>query len=392
MPAPTFPPAARLLAEAAETLSFSRRTDLGASATSLTQDLSLFISSTSSDPPLSLSLFAYDVAASSQSYEWHPVNVTPGVYEITAVGESISSISQSLVVSRGTSASCLNPPLWLPSASSPDPSPGASRGSNSHVHASRAGAIVGGVIGGLVLLMALAGMYIYVRLRRRAVPRFRWRDFTHFGPRGPRRTWSGLSSHVNINVPEPLYSMQERPAAPLQTNILPLRSADHLPRLEPNRRKPSVTLDALPVSVSPKPSEPTPTIPPPAHILQVDKELPPPPSSEVSPTDPLRRSPTVDSTDAASVIWLRRRSSAVLPMRRPSSASAVPSSATSQMYRIRDSMWMASPDTPEPPERVVSEVWSACRGPRPLVRTHTQRMRSEAAPAVPPLPDRSSSY
>ncbi|KAI0371398.1 hypothetical protein BV20DRAFT_203577 [Pilatotrama ljubarskyi] len=338
-----------------------------------TQDFSLYTAATHSQ----LSLIAYSLPATAASYVWTQVNVTEGVYELLALGNGFASLSSAFFVSDN-GGSCLD--TTVPSSyRSPPTSPPPASPPRSHL-----GVILGSVIGGIAVVVAILGVYLYLRLRGKAVPGYRWRSYKDGGKSVQPRSWAGLSSHLNIsNQRSAPCSSEEAATVAGKTSV----QLTMLPRLEPNRRKPSIaTVTLLSEALSsPAIEKSLPASPSPA--LRLDDELPPPPSSYVAPAPDarLRRPRTFDTVDSVSVIWLRRHSSAVTtPTRRPSGTSAVPSSSTSQMYRGRDSMWsMATPSTPETPERPSPDRAIARRSSRAL--GHTSPIR-EPIPDVPPLP------
>ncbi|KAI0646641.1 hypothetical protein C8Q79DRAFT_682570 [Trametes meyenii] len=210
------------------------------------------------------------------------------------------------------------------------------------------GALVGAIAGSCIFLAATVGALIYFRLRREATPGYRWR-------RDDAGTWNGLSSHVNVNAQRPL---PLRPREAVMASVHPVKEdvpLSMMPRLEPNRRKPSlssVTLTSFPPTPPPKDSGPRSkqgaASPPP--VVRLDHELPLPPTSYVPSIDHIRGSRSFTAADKEVLVWLRRHSSVHTPLaRRPSGNSAVPSSRTSQMYRGKDSMWATVPCTPEIP-------------------------------------------
>ncbi|KAH9849030.1 hypothetical protein C2E23DRAFT_888632 [Lenzites betulinus] len=338
------------------------------------QQISLFITNGSSPAPSALSLIAYSLSATVRKFAWSPVNVTSGVHAILAVGQNISFMSPSFNVSSSNTQTCLNS-TFLPDTRLPnDTSPSGPQSSQTGTHI---GAIIGGTIGGVALFAALVGLCIYFNLRTKVVPGYRWRTFTSMGRRGRPALWSGLSSHVNIGAPS---SSPPNPTAVISGDEKERVPLSVLPRLEPNRRRPSTSLVAMlaegPLAVDP--THPLPAAPPPAFLH--NKELPLPPTPQGTSPDRPCKSCIFDAADLASFVWLRRHSSAASPTRRPSGASVVPSSATSQMYRGRDSMWTASPGSPEPRGRASPEVWCGHCGVR---RARSVR---EVVPDVPRLP------
>ncbi|KAH9887294.1 hypothetical protein C8Q73DRAFT_259499 [Cubamyces lactineus] len=337
-----------------------------------TQLFSLFIWAISASPPSSLSLVADSLDVTTGYYMWHPVNITPGTYRMTAIGRDFSGLSQPFLVQPGSNTPCLSATgsaasifprqedalLLSPRSSSPE-------------SISCTGAIVGGSVGGLALGFALLGSIIYFMLRSRAVPGYLWRRFPE-----PERgyTWTDLSSHVNVSVQD----QPPRREMVAQVGTKDSGAAMIVPRLEPNRRKPSVGGVELKVLPSATPSNP-PAVPV-SPVVRLDRELPLPPTTYVAPVDRLhhsrlRRSRTFDAADRTSVAWHQRTTPTdVVPVRRPSRTSAVPSTATSQMYRIRDSVWTVAPRSPDVPERSSVGTWGPVPGSR---RTEDERLRRE---------------
>jgi hypothetical protein len=130
----------------------------------------------------------------ANNYTWTSVNVPQGWYQIFAnVQNAVQATSSSFFVQNGTNTNCV--PQYAVGV--PVPSTGASSSSTSHVPVvtsspssaqsghSHAGAIAGGVVGGLALLGVVAA--IFLCFLRRRTPRARIRDED-----GGRR-WSELS-------------------------------------------------------------------------------------------------------------------------------------------------------------------------------------------------------
>ncbi|KAL7283954.1 hypothetical protein ACG7TL_001226 [Trametes sanguinea] len=300
----------------------------------LNEEMSLFVSLASSSPPQAPSLIAYPLSATAQSWTWSPVNVTPGSYEMTAVGLGFSNVSSPFRVSVGTSSSCLT------SASASV--------STAHSHV---GVIVGGTLGGVAFVVAAMGACIYFTLRCSSVPGYRWRSFRSRVAREQRAEWSGLSSHVSIPVQTQQAPAKQAVAARPKEEDVPL---ELLPRLEPNRRKPSVAsvtlLSAAPPSPSAQPTPPTPPLPTTANkkpLVRLDDELPLPPTVYYPTAESIRnsrltRSHTLGTTsETTSVMWLRRHALAsFIQSHSPTGAgSAAPSSPASQLYKPRESVW-----------------------------------------------------
>ncbi|KAI0360341.1 hypothetical protein OH77DRAFT_674283 [Trametes cingulata] len=334
------------------------------------QNVSLFVAPTRS--PADMSLVTYSCPAAAGSYSWASVNVTGGIYEMLALGDGLASLSFAFVV-EGDSTSCLT---QVP----PSPTPPVTSTKQSHL-----GVFVGSAIGGVAVLAAILGACLYCSFRGKAVPGYRWRSFKDDGKDVQRRSCPGLSSYFNISSQRSAASpSEEAMAAVAGKDSVPLTM---LPRLEPNRRKPSIATVTLLSEGLSKPEVERSLPPTPCPAVRLDDELPLPPASYVAPSpaiDRLRRSRTIDTFDSVSVIWLRRHSSVVPPTRRPSGTSAVPSSSTSQMYRGRDSMFsVATPRTPDVAERDSPDRPNSSRNARLL--GHPPSMY-ETIPDVPPLP------
>ncbi|KAI9061623.1 hypothetical protein FKP32DRAFT_1759577 [Trametes sanguinea] len=300
------------------------------------EELSLFVSSASASPPPGApSLIAFPLSATSQSWTWSPVNVTPGAYEMTAVGLGFANVSSPFQVFAGPSSSCLTAPI--PSSTSPT--------------RSRVGVIVGGALGGVAFVVAALGACIYFVLRCSSVPGYRWRSFKSCVTRARPAEWSGLSSHVSIPMQE------QRPpgeqAVALRQKEASTMPLELLPRLEPNRRKPSVASVTLLSTAPQSASAPPPSLPPNTTTtnprVRLDHELPLPlppmaytPTVESIRSSRLTRSHTLATTsESTSVVWLRRHALASFtqPHSPTRAGSAAPSSPASQLYKPRESVW-----------------------------------------------------
>ena len=337
------------------------------------QLFSLFIWAVSASPPSSLSPVADSLDVTAGAYTWRRVNVTPGTYRMTAIGGDFTGLSQPFLVQPGSNTSCLTGAMGSAVAISPrqDSTVPLTPRSSSPEPISCTGAVVGGSMGGFALGFALLGGIIYFVLRSRAVPGYLWRRFSE-----PERgcTWTDLSSHVSVSVQE----QPPRREAVASIGTKGSGPAMIVPRLEPNRRKPSVSVvELMPLTAAHPP--PVPPVPP-SPVVRLDRELPLPPTTYVAPVDRLhqtrlRRSRTFDAADRTSVVWLHRTTPTdAVPVRRPSGTSAVPSTATSQMYRIRDSVWTVAPRSPDAPERSSASTWGHAHGSR---RTEDERLRRE---------------
>ncbi|KAI8971266.1 hypothetical protein BD414DRAFT_223292 [Trametes punicea] len=176
------------------------------------QEFSLFISPASSSLPPSLSLIAFSLATTANTYTWRTVNVSSGLYEMIALGQGLWSVSPPFLISPGMTTSCLRSaiqsttlhPNQLIAVSLRHPP---------------VGMIVGGVIAGVTLVVAVLGACLYM-LRRRSVPGFRWRTLKVIEGRGQDRTWSALSSNISIGLQQPRVRL-DLAAGP--------GSGDHLP-------------------------------------------------------------------------------------------------------------------------------------------------------------------
>lgn len=275
-----------------------------------------------------------DVDAASNSFSWSPVNLTAGRYVLRATGPNIAAESTIFTIVNGTDTSCLSgvpahspastaKPVadgtgtnstttqtsFIPSNTAPSPP------SLSFTRHSHPGTIAGGILGGIGVLIVAFVAVAYLR-RRRARPHWRAgeRDREKASTARAPNDFEGLSC-------PPLAS---------QASIAPLNKRP--PLREPNRR---------PSSVASTP--PAPQLSDVQLLAYVGRETPCHMPSIASPTPPVAHSelgseadPFGDGLSVSSRIRSYRTSG--------SNTSGVgllgspaPSSATSQMYRGRDS-------------------------------------------------------
>ncbi|KAH9849029.1 hypothetical protein C2E23DRAFT_936723 [Lenzites betulinus] len=250
-----------------------------------------------------------EVDATLQSLPWTPSNYTPGFYTLGAyfVDYEITVYAPEFgISSNGTRIDCNAQPSSAPASSTATQSAGNTR----------AGIVAGGVIAVVALLITVTVVFLCVR--RGTCPRLR-RPRPRRPPPSPpmpdkASTWSGSEN-----------SLRAPPAPPhkLRLSAIEMPRAA-LPRLEPNRRQPSVQLSspATPLAPQPSPTSPktyahSPTKPPSAYStrkptpsLDLLEEL----SAGVGGGGGM--SPGGESFEVS---------------------SPIPSSATSKMYRGRDS-------------------------------------------------------
>ncbi|KAL7283950.1 hypothetical protein ACG7TL_001222 [Trametes sanguinea] len=331
------------------------------------------------------------VDANEQEWAWF-ANVTSGWYVMSlAIQVDIQVLSSPFFVQNSSDTSCLassggssqvstSPPTPSTLSTSLATSPVSSAispstsGATTSSTSSRAGAVAGIVVAAIAALITVAALVVCVRAvlarrMRRARPATRRQPETWLGlPASSDTTRTDSVSIPSINEKGLLGSEKDTDAtvpAPLQ----------------PNRRKPSVlaidTAAAAPPQV--KNEAPTlpvsgteareirgdsPTLPPSAYVTR--KPVPPLPSYEsVDTTKPSSRDPR-KSKDYD-----------------PSLASAVPSTATSRMYRTRDSGWSTSAES-----RFYRELGNARASSviDPHLVGALKPMQNSMIPDVPPLP------
>ncbi|OBZ78278.1 Mitochondrial inner membrane magnesium transporter LPE10 [Grifola frondosa] len=160
-------------------------------------------------PPDVSETIASSLNAALQSYVWQPVNVTAGSYKLQAVGAGLSVISVPFTITNGSDTACLTASSPTSSVSQPFSSTSVSSGTltstssstsqsttafpvtavSSHTHS---GAIAGGVIGGVAVIVAVIAVMFYFGLCRRTPTRSRRSRIS--GPHRQLGKWGGLSS------------------------------------------------------------------------------------------------------------------------------------------------------------------------------------------------------
>ncbi|KAI9444132.1 hypothetical protein H4582DRAFT_1064717 [Lactarius indigo] len=123
------------------------------------------------------------------SWSWPAVNVPQGWYQLLATVQNVQVPSSTFFVQNGTNVECVlqfapssssTPPVPVSTGASPSPVVGASSG---HSHA---GAIAGGVIGGIAFFAAALVAFLFWFLRRRS-------DRSGGAENGHRRRWSAMA-------------------------------------------------------------------------------------------------------------------------------------------------------------------------------------------------------
>ena len=141
-------------------------------------------------PPINTILIA-GIDPTLNNWTWTAVDVPQGWYQIYAnVQNTVQATSSSFFVQNGTNTNCVvqfaNTPSNATSASSTSHVPVATNSSSSvHSSHSNAGAIAGGVVGGIAFLAAIFAAFFYWRRRRLSDSRYRDED-------GGGRRWSEL--------------------------------------------------------------------------------------------------------------------------------------------------------------------------------------------------------
>ncbi|TBU38145.1 hypothetical protein BD309DRAFT_548959 [Dichomitus squalens] len=161
-------------------------------------------------------IIASAIDATSQTWNWSPVNISTGQYTLEALGSGVQAISSVFTIIAGEDTSCLTASSSAStsgagstsdtsSATGSSPSP-TSSSTALPVHAaasgkSKAGAIAGGVVGGVVIVAAALAAYIFFGLCRRSPTRSRRRAMDGSAPLGK---WGGLSSRdsgMDVSAP-----------------------------------------------------------------------------------------------------------------------------------------------------------------------------------------------
>ncbi|KAI0777342.1 hypothetical protein BD413DRAFT_609720 [Trametes elegans] len=163
---------------------------------------------------------ALNIPVTLGSYTWAPVNLSGGWYTLQATGADFMVRSSQFLIATGTDTACLSGTSTSTSSSSitttpsgistiatttstspATPAPVSNAATSSRT---RTGAIVGGVIGGLVIIGAVIAAYIYFGLCRRTPSRFRRRALDDSDRPARLGKWGGLSSRdsgMDIGLP-----------------------------------------------------------------------------------------------------------------------------------------------------------------------------------------------
>ncbi|RPD55535.1 hypothetical protein L226DRAFT_614709 [Lentinus tigrinus ALCF2SS1-7] len=353
---------------------------------------------------------AFGLNSTMGAWTWPTVNVTSGWYTLEAVGPGIAAMSPEFHVANGTDTSCLagsNSPLAFnagttslphPSTStsaSPSPSTSASvssttsgKGPCTDCSASGdSGMVLGVTLGGVVALAAAVfAAYRFLLphcIRRRRARRSSAQD-SDDEHKDLNRSISQATSPGTMSDEKrsALHSLKAsaRPLPPLPpsdppTFIPPFKSDTFIPIVisEPETRKRAAK---------------------PIVLAKLDTDL----SQTVTPSSysgpPTRGSLyATDRSDAASSVWARRFSTASTWSGGASRSSPVPSSATSVMYRVRDSAlsaWaLVRPSSGGDPGSDTSRNRSSSIHRKAASVDGLKMARSSApVPDVPPLPAR----
>ncbi|KAI9061618.1 hypothetical protein FKP32DRAFT_1678072 [Trametes sanguinea] len=335
------------------------------------------------------------VDATKHEWPWF-VNITSAWYTMALLGGGVGAESAPFFVQNSTNTSCLSSgggsgqssgvssiasssfTSLAASSTSSGISPnstGTTTTTSSSQH-TRAGVIAGAVVAGIAALIALVALAVCARTvlaqrARRSQPVGRRQPETWLGlpaGSGTQRTDSVSIASTNEKVPlTPSGDSNTAPPAPLQ----------------PNRRKPSVLAidtsalnptppqehaEALALPVPPTERgdirEDSPTLPPSAYVTR--KPVPPLPPYE-----------SLDHTKPSDVSSRKSKDYD------PSLASAVPSTATSRMYRTRDSGWSTGAES-----RFYRELGNARASSviDPHLIGALKPMQNAMIPDVPPLP------
>ena len=168
----------------------------------------------------------------ADNYTWNSVDVPQGWYQIYAnVQNTVQATSSSFFVLNGTNTNCVAQFGAAPSASansSTSPVPGATHTSTlvAPSHHSNAGAIAGGVIGGIAFLAAAFCAFFYLYLRRRTS-----RAQHHDEDGGPRR-WSELSFRKTRPDTNTTSSSIRKPPATLEADQTIIGSDEEISTVE----------------------------------------------------------------------------------------------------------------------------------------------------------------
>lgn len=303
---------------------------------------------------------AYGLDPSQHVWTWPTVNVTSGWYILEAIGPGIASMSSKFFIGNSTDTQCLanslSPLAHIPpsqSSTSDHNTPSVSRSSITPVTTSTAlgtgpgnsAVLVGSIFGGVIVFAA--AVYAAYRFM---IPRLLSHDCS-------RRSSVAESSRVkgdHRSSSAPVSSLSTLPYAEATkpAGKRPDAAVTVTPKLRP--LPPIPTLSQISSTLFSHPTSATVTLPDPldtshpsgsaatpraATLAKLETSLAP--TFAPSPhTTPLARRSGLDQSDAASSLWARRHSAASSwSVGVSGTGSPVPSSATSQMYRIRDSVW-----------------------------------------------------
>jgi len=188
-----------------------------------------------------------DYIPSLDTYNWSPVNVPQGQYYAVASFDNTISSSPIFSVTNGTDLSCLpGAPPPSPSPTSTDGPPSTSSSSSGQTgvpvpvsgalssgSANHVGAIAGGVIGGVALiLLILLGLFFFLRLRRRN-KRSRSASAGGDAVAGTGK-WNGLSSRdSNLQSTLPTFAGDRKVPSSLRRQSAGVSSEGHGNGAEP---------------------------------------------------------------------------------------------------------------------------------------------------------------
>ncbi|KAI0747152.1 hypothetical protein C8Q80DRAFT_824951 [Daedaleopsis nitida] len=354
---------------------------------------------------------ALGLNATGQSWTWPTVNVTSGWYLLEAVGSGVAAMSSTFFVANGTDTRCLansQTPITLdssigsPSTTVPQPTPAESAASQSISAAPpHTGHSSGTIFGATLAAVAIFAAAAYVvhrllipRLSRRRNPRL---SIMEEAKELDKDDNSLFSSSLHVHAGEKQFLAVDADGSletiPKLRPLPPIPSDQSRSFFPPPLSSPppptNASIDARVATAAPCPPVANPRALKAATLARLDTNL----ALTMAPsthTTPFTRRSVYDQSDAASSFWGRRYSagsswSAGLSRR----GSPVPSSATSQMYRVRDSALSAwtlirsySRDESERDKDSPSHRKAASVDGLKLVRSAT----TMSIPDVPPLP------
>ncbi|KAL1941853.1 hypothetical protein VTO73DRAFT_6853 [Trametes versicolor] len=363
------------------------------------EEVSFFISTTSTpsmqpDTPDFELVPGGVVEAALGSFTWEPVDFEPGWYVLVATGEAFETQSVPFFIGACDTtqpvlpsstptlswSSLLPSDITLPTTTSntslPTPStPSQALSSSSQSQGNKHAAVVaGGIIIAVTVLILTIVTFVCFRTalcRRSRTAISLPRDKRPY----PSARWLGLSSsHSSLQQPH------EDPAPPVRESVKspPRLSAIEMPRsalarLEPNRRQPSMYIPSPVATSTFQPS--------PQSSIAKRGDSPTSLASPYKTRKPVPRLDLVEDMDGASAV--RGFASTGAPS--PEITSPVPSSATSKMYRTRDSgMSLRTEATSER-----EEAWRARASS--IIDPHqfgAMKTMHSVVPDVPPLPQK----